>query len=244
MSASPWLVSMTTTQTAEHRWICFPPAGGSVTYFRQLAAATDARVELLGVQLPGRERRLREEPVQQLSQVGDALSVALRGLPDLPTTLVGACSGAALAWSAAEEISHSAELKGLAVFGGPPPQDPDLAKLPELATAEIDADLVHFLATLGVPEQVLASPALLRLVLPPILADFELVTQAASQPVYQLPAIGVFTGRDDAFSRDRLLGWKQHCFRFEQRELPGGHHLLVERAAESADELLGWAAKL
>ena len=48
------------------RVFCLPYAGKGASVYRQWWESSDRRVEFVPVQLPGRENRVRERPVQDL----------------------------------------------------------------------------------------------------------------------------------------------------------------------------------
>ena len=74
---SVWLSSFQRPSLAPVRLICLPFAGGGDAAFRPLRPFLPARIDVLGVRLPGRGARLREPPMKDLPQLIEALGAAL-----------------------------------------------------------------------------------------------------------------------------------------------------------------------
>ena len=73
----PWLVRPIHRPDAAMRLICLPHAGGGASSFHSLAALLPRDIEMLTVQLPGRESRLSEPPFRRMAPLIDALTDAV-----------------------------------------------------------------------------------------------------------------------------------------------------------------------
>src|SRR5205085_1456366 len=96
-----WLLRFPAAPHPRVRLFCLPPAGGGTTVFRDWRQELDASVELILVQLPGRETRFDEPPIRDREALIERLGRLL--LPELerPFALFGHSFGALLAFELA-----------------------------------------------------------------------------------------------------------------------------------------------
>lgn len=106
MSASidQWFWILRPRPLAACRLYCFAHAGAGASTFALWANAAPAEIEIAAVQLPGRETRLSEPPLD--SFVASALAVAdhIAAEPDTPFALFGHSAGAHLAVRVASQV--------------------------------------------------------------------------------------------------------------------------------------------
>ena len=72
--ASKWLGACQQRPAVEKWLVCFPCAGGGAALYHRAKALLHDTVGLIGIQLPGREGRLEEPPVERISPLADAIS--------------------------------------------------------------------------------------------------------------------------------------------------------------------------
>jgi surfactin synthase thioesterase subunit len=70
-----------TKHQPEMRLFCFHNAGGSASFFTSWATALPTEIEVCAVQLPGREDRRGEAPLERIEEVLDLLVQELRMYP-------------------------------------------------------------------------------------------------------------------------------------------------------------------
>jgi surfactin synthase thioesterase subunit len=220
---TPWLVRSTPRPSARVRLFCFPHAGGGTAQYSAWSRSLGPGVEVWAARLPGRESRLREQPLRRLAPLADGLFLALRPFLDRPFGLFGHSLGGLLAFEVARRLQAGGSLlpRHLFVAGRAAPQlpvsEPLLHALPE----------ERFLEQLrrrsgGVP----AEPELLRLLRPALRADVELLDTYAFEPGARLECpITAFWGMEDrSTSRDELSAWREQTSAgFELVALPGAH---------------------
>ena len=83
---------------ASKRLFIFPHASGSASYFRQWHEFVDPDIEVVVIQYPGRENRLSEPLINNMSQLVATLAVGLRPLLDKPFIIFGHSMGGAVAY--------------------------------------------------------------------------------------------------------------------------------------------------
>ena len=78
------------------RLFCLPFAGGGASVFREWPKKLPRTVQVIALQLPGREGRWNEPPCQAMSDIVDQLVVSLRPILDRPFGIFGHSMGAML----------------------------------------------------------------------------------------------------------------------------------------------------
>ncbi|WP_367127391.1 thioesterase II family protein [Saccharothrix sp. HUAS TT1] len=218
------------------RLVCLPHAGGSAPFFHPLSAALPPGVEALCVQYPGRQDRRHERPVEDIGQLADLVTAAVRPWADAPLALFGHSMGATLGF----EVARRLEAEGVVpvalfcsgrrapVVGGPEP--------PRRRDDDGLLDEVRELS--GTDLRLLADEEVLRLVLPAIRADYRAIERyecepgaAVGCPITALvgdadPRVGV--GDADAW-RDRTTGG------FSLHTFTGGHFFLADHWSRVAE---------
>lgn len=247
--ANPWVVRWSRqarpgvpdpgpTSPVALRLICFPFGGGGAGIYRTWPRALPPSVEVLAIDLPGRERRLRERPFDQLGPLVAALTDAVAPALEPPFAIYGHSLGALVGFSFARELRRRA-LPGpvhLFVSGRRAPQIPERSPIHHLPDDEFLAQIRRLG---GVPDEIAREPAIMGFFLPVLRADFTVAETATYTDEAPLPcpitAVGGVT--DPRATPADLDGWRVHTGAAFTRELfPGGHFFLqTERAA-----LLSW----
>src|SRR5215471_13701528 len=84
--------------------ICVPWAGAGASLFHGWSARQPAEIEIFAIRLAGRETRLREVPLDRAESVVAEMRAGIRGLPDRPVVIFGACFGAVLGFELARAL--------------------------------------------------------------------------------------------------------------------------------------------
>lgn len=234
LSSGKWLAPTRPNPAASLRLFCFPYAGGSSFVFREWADRLPESIEVCAVQLPGRGRRLAEEPFVRFPPLLESLARSLWPLLDKPFVLFGHSLGATIAFELAQALSEQFELEPLHLFVAGrhaphlPDQNPPTHHLPD------DQFKEELRRLNGTSAEVLGHPELFEFVMPLLRADFELCEtyQYTQREPLQCP-ITAFGGMADAFvSREQLTAWREHTTAtFSLRMLPGDHFFI--HSAES-----------
>lgn len=214
---------------ARLRLFCFPYAGGGASVFREWAGALPADVELVAVQLPGREGRLGEPPFKALPPLVAALAEALAPALDRPYACFGHSMGAWLSYELTRLRRRQQQTLPLRLFVSAcrapdlPDRSPPIYHLPDAA----------FLAELrrlgGIPDAVFAQRELMQLLMPLLRADMEVCDRYEHRPESPLAVpISVFGGADDEdVSTEELRHWQAHTTApCTVRLFPGNHFYL------------------
>lgn len=236
MTASdPWIVRPRPNPRARSRLFCVPCAGRGASLYRGWPELLDRNTELCAIQLPGRENRLREPPLTQMADAADAIAEALEPYLDLPFAFFGHSLGAILCFELARRVRRRSGIAPLHLFvsGRRAPQRPDLR--PVLYTLPDARFIVEIRRRFnGIPREVLAEPELLRLLLPVLRADVEMLEtyQFKSAPPLDCP-ITAFGGTEDGDVRDEdLEAWREHTKANFTTMLFPGDHFFIQTAAQ------------
>ncbi len=231
-----WVLRPIARPEARLRLLCVPYAGAGPAIYRTWPQALPPWIEPLMVQLPGRQGRLREAPLTRMRPLVEALTVACGAWLDRPLAVFGYSLGALIGFELAHALRERYGVEPCHLFVGArrAPQLPD----PEPPLHHLPDDI--FVDELGrryegIPTAVLAEPDLLKLLLPALRADFELLATYAHRPRPPLHApLGVFGGRaDPRISRADLRAWRAVTTGpFTLRLLPGDHFFLNQCQAE------------
>lgn len=206
--------------------LCIPHAGAGPSVFRPWALEAPEPVEILPLQLPGREAR-REEPIPtEVPELADALLEGLEPALHRPYALFGHSMGAILAFELARRIEKSRLPKPLhlfvAAYGAPHAyRSPSQVHL--LPRRELIEELRR---RQGTPEAVLANSELMGYYIPILRADLALCASYRHHHEGALATpISAFAGEDDRDPPpDAVAAWAgltTGAFKF--RLLPGNH---------------------
>jgi surfactin synthase thioesterase subunit len=212
---------------------CFAYAGGGANVFRDWEKALGADIELRAVQLPGREWRRHELPYRRMTSLLDGLvsEIASTMSTVTPYAFFGYSMGAAVAYSIARCLRELHRPLPAAMILAACRAPSLLRNLPTLH----ELDDVRFLEAIrrfgGMPEALLAEPELLKMLLPVLRADFEVLGTYNYEPVPPLPISSIVYGgmRDPHAPRAELAAWRQETTAdFALRLFSGGHFFINE----------------
>ena len=223
---------MTTSSAPERiRVFCFPFAGGGATLYRQWAPALSSTSELAFLHFPGREQRISEDPVRDLSCLVVSIVTAISPHLDLPFVFFGHSFGALVAFETARLLrAHGLPMPSdLIVSGCPAPSMPPRRQpVHHLPDNEFIDEIRRYG---GGPAEVWSEPELLALLLPALRADFEAAERYRFEPGPPLPvAITAWAGYDDEeVTLEELEGWRKEAGgEFSLRQFPGHHFYLAD----------------
>ena len=229
-----WLHRLSPERPTAPVLLAFPFAGGGPAVFSSWAS--DPRVELHAVCLPGRDRRLRESPTSDLPAIIAALAAAVgRFAPQRLLILHGHSAGAHLAAHMAHHLEAAGRpprLLSLAALRGPGAPVP--APLSGLSSERLWEELERrFGRAPGGPTPLELRP----LVEPALRADLAMIERGTSPPGCSCPTL-FLTAADDVSAgpalMDPWLAWA--CGPARLVRIAGDHWSAL--SATSLDELL------
>lgn len=224
---------------------CFSWAGGGANFFRKLNGRIAADVELIAVQLPGREDRFHEPRFTRMEQIVAQVKRELSPLADLPMMLFGHSMGALVAYEVAQAITCGGRfpLAGLIVSGSNAPHIKSCHTRCTHNASERDV-LADITKLGGTPPALLADEDLMRSLLPSIRADYAVLEAYRAHPPIPLldcPIIACAARGDHCVSRTGVDAWEQYAgMAFEAHWFEGDHFYLTEAQHPWVDQLNAW----
>lgn len=207
--SNAWIARQRPAKPGAVPLVCIAHAGGGAATFRGWGDELPDTVDLIALRLPGRESRLREEPLRKMDALVPAIQAGCADLLAQPCALFGYCSGALVAFELARALQRA----------GRPPCHLFVCACPAPAHVVRDSAvhrltggaLTEHLRALGImPPTVLDDPDLMALFEPAVRADYEVFETAPyhTASALDLP-ITVFGGDlDPSTSVPTLLEWR------------------------------------
>lgn len=223
------------------RLFCFHYAGGSASIFRRWKKDLTAPVELIGIQLPGRETRFTETPLSNLTLVIENLIKVFPAYFDKPFIFFGHSIGALISF----ELTRAFRMKKyplpqhLIVSGTKAPHIPLQRKvINNLTEPEFISELYSYN---GIHPILMENMELLSLFIPTIRADFSIAETYfyMDEPPLSCP-ISAFGGLEDphVLIKD-LAGWNsQTCNEFKKYLFKGDHFFLTKESYIEVTEVV------
>jgi len=211
------------------RLVCFPHAGAGASTFSGWDALLPDSVELVAVQLPGRETRIREPAPDDLVALLEDLAVALDFGDRVPSTLFGHSWGGILAFELSRRFNATGTPPaGLIVSGTRAPHF--ISPLPVLSHLPRDELLAGLGRLNGIHPEILAHDDYLDVVIPTFRSDLRMVERYRLVPGAALPCpITVFGGEEDPMTSPATLDeWRRYTTaEFRRQMFPGDHFFFV-----------------
>lgn len=215
--------------TAVAQLFCLPFAGGGAAAFRAWSAGLPASIELLPVHLPGRERRIADDPDFTIAEVADAIAERA----DRPYGIYGHSMGGRLAFEVIRHLRREGKALPvlLAVGGTRAPDLPPEGALTGVSRLPDDEMFAALTDAGGTPAELLEHRELMTLFAPMIRSDFRRLDDYVyvDEPPLPVPIMAFHGTADDLVDVAAVTAWQRHTTAgFEVREVPGGHFFLRE----------------
>ncbi len=241
--------------TADSRWIrravrphpslrlvCLPFAGGGASAFQSLVRLLPRDIEVIAIQLPGREERTREDPPDAVPALAAACAVAVRPYLNVPYALYGHCAGALLAYEVAHEVRRRFGVwpNRLVAAAQPAPHlPPTRPPLHELS----DELLIEGIRERGgLPPAIAVQPDLISVLLPLLRSDFALWERYQHRRRDPLPCpVTTMRGRADGLvDVTNTKPWGEHSSAgWSELLVEGGHYFISSLGQADASALAG-----
>jgi medium-chain acyl-[acyl-carrier-protein] hydrolase len=219
----------------------FHYSGGGACSFRRLVEGLDSGINVIGVQLPGRENRFQESCIEDLDTVMHDLIKAFRSYMAPNAIFLGHSMGARLAFECVQAIRlHGISLpKHLIISGRRAPHRPNSDILRSDLTNE---EMITVLKKYGgVNDALLADEDVLSFLLPLMRSDLRLLEQFQPKVTLPLtiPMTAIGGAQDRLVSKEDLQAWKEYTIAdFKCQMFEGGHFFLLKESLNSVAQLL------
>jgi surfactin synthase thioesterase subunit len=228
-----WVRRFHPADNAATQLLCLSHAGGSASYFFGVSKALSPEIDVLSVQYPGRQDRLREPCLTSVHDLADGLVAALEPLTNRPLTIFGHSLGATLGYEVAVRLERAGiPPTGLFASGRPAPH----RVRHERTHLRDDAGLVAGMKELGGTDTALLDDEdVLAMVLPAIRGDYiaaETYTHRPGPPL-SCPIYALTGDSDPKVTVEETEAWHDHTSAdFELAVYPGAHFYLNDHVGD------------
>ena len=238
---SPWFTHYNQSKSADYRLFTFPFSGaGSVIYQPWVKGFNVANLQVVGVQLPGREARLHEPALLNLELLIEQLSTAILPYTDKPYSFFGHSLGGLVAFELCRALrklgANLPENLFVSAF-----RAPDMINPNPILHRLSDSDLTEKMRAYGgTAEAIISNADLMAILLPIIRADFTIFENYhyLIEPPLDLP-ITALSGRFDSVVKSSYM--KDWCLQtsqtFEHLTFEGDHFFLSKNQQKIIDML-------
>jgi medium-chain acyl-[acyl-carrier-protein] hydrolase len=228
---NPWILIPKPQPSAHLRIFCLPYAGAGPTVFRTWPDALASSIEVAFVQFPGRGVRYRETPLTRLITVTENLTEAIEPYLNKPYMLFGHSLGALTSFELAREVRRQGlpSPSHLFVCARSAPHLPsEWRPIHHLPTDQMVKEVQARYG--GIPQAILNDPELLKLFLPILRADLEILEtyQYMPEPPLNCDIIAYGGCQDWAVTEQQLNAWEEHTTGNFAYEMFPGNHFFVQ----------------
>lgn len=230
-----WFTKTVVHPAEKLQLFCFPYAGGGASIFTSWKSRLAPDITLLPVQLPGRESRLIEAPMDSIQEIVQSLVPAMVPYVHKPFAFFGHSMGALIAFETARQLYSQTGILPvhIIVSAKSAPHLPYSKKqLHDLADQSFTEELRLMQ---GTPEEVLQNAELMQIIMPRLRADFKACETYICEPGNPLSCpMTVFGGmKDFEVTTDSLHAWQQHTtLPIDVRMFEGNHFFIHEQEQE------------
>jgi surfactin synthase thioesterase subunit len=230
MNNLKWFNLQRRSQAAKMNLFCFHHAGGAASFYKKWPAALSPQVQVVPVQMPGRETRYDEAFATSIEEMVNELIRHKDVFADKPYAIFGHSLGALFGFELARRLAER---------GGPAPRffvssghgaprkqpaDEQLHALPNAMFVDRMREKYG-----GISDEVMASEELLEFLLPRFKADICIAEQHTSEddnPV-RFPVVVMHGRQDKSVSMDDVRGWQNKTIgKVSIHEFDGDHFFI------------------
>jgi len=252
---SPWLQEFNPQPNAQVRLFCFPYLGGQAEFVKPLSKLLPNTIEVIGIQYPGHGRRMgTEDPLCDLPTFIKECSAAL--LPAIQASsryaILGYSMGCFLSYETCAFLLKNYNVCPIAIFMMA--QNPKFVVCtdPVLHKMSDDAIIKQLKSVGGLPDVLLQSEELLRMMLPVYRADSALSEQEVEDayswqaeldkgnlPILTCPIHGYAGQGEREINRESLVAWRKVTTNHSgQIRIFDGGHFFIEKSLSSVAQML------
>jgi len=241
MKHTRWITVSARRPRATVRLFCFPYAGSGASIFRGWQDHLPDDIEVVGVQLPGRENRFTEPRFNRLVDVIAPLHDLVVGMADIPFYFFGHSIGALIAFELTRALQRygSTQPFHLVVSGMRAPQILSRSEAHHLM--DDDTLLEKIKDYNGTPKVLLQDVELMRFFLPQ-LRDYFAISETyeymAGAPL-NCPITALGGDDDPNVAESDLAAWQTHTCGEFRHLLFKGDHFFIHPNKQAILELLG-----
>jgi pyochelin biosynthetic protein PchC len=231
---TPWIQRFERVADPSVRLVSLPHAGGSASYYLPVARALAPLVEVLAVQYPGRQSRLREPLVDDIQDLADRVFEAIRPVAAQPVALFGHSMGAIVAYEVARRLARHDYPDPVHLFVSAR-RAPSVYRNESLDLDDDQSLLAELRSLGGTGPEVLDDPEVLEMIMPALRADYRAIDtyRYLPGPPLNCPITILVGDSDPKASVEDMRAWRDHTTKpAELQVFRGGHFYLEEHGAQ------------
>jgi medium-chain acyl-[acyl-carrier-protein] hydrolase len=229
VSSQQWFQSLSSVHGQSLRLFCFPYAGGNTSGFRSWQRNFPPEIDLCLVHLPGRGKRIGERMFTRLNLLVQTVADLIMREPQPPYALFGHSMGALISFELARELRRRRfpAPRRLFLSGRSAPDVPGRAAL--IFNLPEEAFIAEVKKFNGTPTELLDNPEAMKLFLPALRADLEMLDTYEYCPEDRLSCpITVYGGLQDTDAPvEGLRAWEEHTSASCSLRLLAGDHFFI-----------------
>ncbi|MEW6733887.1 MAG: beta-ketoacyl synthase N-terminal-like domain-containing protein [Acidobacteriota bacterium] len=235
-----WITHRVVNPHADIRLFCFSYAGGSAVSFRDWHSELPAFLEVCPIQLPGRGGRLQKPVFKRVAPLVKELARVLMPYLDIPFAFFGHSLGALISFELVRQLRRLGVTlpTHLFVSSRSAPQLPDEnPPVHRLTDQELIEELSRYR---GLPVEVLKEPDLLKIMLPTLRADFEIIDTYvyAHEESLTCPIIALGGQQDDNVKEHQLDAWRDQTSSTFSLQMFSGDHFYWQQEPKPLLQLI------
>lgn len=224
---------------ARMRLFCLSYAGGGASAYRNWLRRSSESLDIVAVQLPGRENRMAEPLLTSMEDLVTQVSKEIAQALDRPFAIFGHSLGARVAFEVIRELRRCGQPlpSHLFVSGSRSPEIPEPRPLHHLGDDDFVRELRRFS---GTPQVILQNEELMELFLPILRADFTIdeTYRYTVAPPLPVSIIAFHGSDDDEATLEEMEGWQRHtASNFRLRTIRGGHFFIQDAWRDVLDDI-------
>ena len=227
---SKWFVNYTNNNYAVTRLFCFPPAGGSASYFRTWKNKLTTKSNLFAIQLPGREKRTSESFFMNIEEIVDSIHKDILIYLDKPYVFFGHSLGALISFEVVRRLAYNKlpQPKFLILSGRAAPHL-KLENIDKISCLKDESFINKIDSFGGIPQELKANKDFLELILPRLRADFRIAETYNYQNALPIESdiIRLCGEQDKYVVKSNIDEWGKHTTgKLFKYMFPGGHFFI------------------
>lgn len=231
MQENKWLLTFKKNPQARTRLIAFHHSGGGASAYFPWVKRLSPSIELITLQLPGREGRFQEPLLNQAEDIIYNVSKEFAIYTEKPFFIFGHSLGALLSFEFAKFIqdTYSVSPHDIIVSASKAPHLPWRRKsFSQLDVSSLKAELTLYG---GISQEILDNEELFNIFYPILTNDFSISENyiyKKSKPLL-CNMIALSGSQDQSVQEEEILAWAQHTQgHFKHISFPGGHFFLKQ----------------
>tara|TARA_B100000614_G_scaffold254860_1_gene270928 strand:- start:132 stop:878 length:747 start_codon:yes stop_codon:yes gene_type:complete len=240
MKNHPWYLEYKKNPHAAMRLFCFHHSGGGASAFFPWLDKLSSSIEMIAIQLPGRENRFSEPLTNNLQHIITSLREGFELYKEKPFFTFGHSLGGLISFEFIKSIHQFYSLYPRCMIISATKAAHMPFRMKPLSSLDDETLKKEVQTYNGIEESILENDELLELFLPIIRSDFSIYESYHPKDSTPLPCdILVFSGcEDSSVNAEEIQGWAAYTTgKFEHTPFPGGHFFIKNHIKSIAEHI-------